>query len=80
MFVRLHSQISELYVRVIPVIFSDSAMGGQNDRPSRLTALAQLFLTFSFLYFLVSPALLSRFGRAREAREERTEITLSHLI
>jgi len=27
-----------------------------------------------------SPALLSRFGRAREAREERTEITLSHLI
>ena len=29
---------------------------------------------------LRSPALLSRFGRAREAREERTEITLSHLI
>ena len=28
----------------------------------------------------VSHALLSRFGRAREAREERTEITLSHLI
>ena len=27
-----------------------------------------------------SPALLSRFGRAREAREERTEISLSHLI
>ena len=27
-----------------------------------------------------SPALLSRFGRARETREERTEITLSHLI
>ena len=29
---------------------------------------------------LSSAALLSRFGRAREAREERTEITLSHLI
>ncbi len=27
-----------------------------------------------------SPALLSRYGRAREAREERAEITLSQLI